>query len=431
MQKIPCVVIKDLLPSYVDSLTSEETNELIRAHIEECEECRAILAAMQEPTPEPIPEAEGDRKEIDFLKKNRKRNHRIIIGSLLACVLLVAGILGLRTFVIGSPSTKGLVVCDVKVRNLETKTLTLDGTVTDSLHAISKIDIQEEEGGVIKVSTRVVAANPLHPSGDFHTEYVAEKSIQQVWLDGRIIWENGETIPQQTFDLFETRHEYIGDMSANNRLARQLQVETITGPYENELETSTEPYEWKLILLEDRNVSEEKMEAIAYCMLGLVKNLGKVTFQGPSFTKTVTVEDANAIFERNIKVCGDSVWALNQLIQKTGLLYASAADFVPDRMDISSQFSPSEVDYTEKDPSIVADFYERYQKIKLTDKRYKAMGQETRYMSITFRDSRTGQTRGFTLDGAYQLVFEDDEYYYREIEGGEELYEALCALKKE
>ena len=39
-QKIPCEMIQDILPLYVDELTSEVTNKEVEAHLAECEACR-------------------------------------------------------------------------------------------------------------------------------------------------------------------------------------------------------------------------------------------------------------------------------------------------------------------------------------------------------------------------------------------------------
>lgn len=310
MQKIPCAVIKDLLPSYVDGLTSAETNELIQEHLAECADCQATLQAMQEPTSA----APEDRKEIDFLKKNRKKNIKVLIGSLLGCILLAVGAICLKTFVIGAPSTRGMVACDVLVT--DGKTLNMEGMVVDSAHAISKIDVQEEENGVIRVQTRTVVANPLYASGDFRTDFNAKNEIHQVWLDGRIVWENGTVIPQRTFDLFEARHAYIGDMPANGRLARVLEIDALIGAYENELETAEEPYTWRFLLLEDRQIKEKDLEGAAYVLLGLVENLSQVTFEAPSFSKTVTAEEASAFLGQDIKNCGQSVSVLQELLQK-------------------------------------------------------------------------------------------------------------------
>jgi anti-sigma factor RsiW len=79
MQKIPCAVIKDLLPSYVDGLTSAETNELIQEHLAECADCSAILAAMQEATaaaPEERKEIARKGQAAAVESKRRNRNIR-------------------------------------------------------------------------------------------------------------------------------------------------------------------------------------------------------------------------------------------------------------------------------------------------------------------------------------------------------------------
>ena len=72
---LTCEVVQDLLPSYVDHLTSDVTNTAIETHIRECADCRRILSDMQ--TPEPVPaETATDASTIDFLKKSNKRNKR-------------------------------------------------------------------------------------------------------------------------------------------------------------------------------------------------------------------------------------------------------------------------------------------------------------------------------------------------------------------
>ena len=47
MKNKDCELVKDLLPSYVDGLTSDETNEFIESHVKECPECKALLNDMK------------------------------------------------------------------------------------------------------------------------------------------------------------------------------------------------------------------------------------------------------------------------------------------------------------------------------------------------------------------------------------------------
>ena len=71
MNKIPCEVIKDLLPSYIDSLTSEKTKELIDEHLKNCTECSETLKKMRGENDAIMQPGEDDKKEIAFLKKTK------------------------------------------------------------------------------------------------------------------------------------------------------------------------------------------------------------------------------------------------------------------------------------------------------------------------------------------------------------------------
>lgn len=91
--KISCAVIKDLLPTYLDELTSEESNQMIEAHINECDECRTTLENMRAPEIDEK-QIEIEKKEIDFLKKNRKHLETILEVTIgLAISIAIAGLI--------------------------------------------------------------------------------------------------------------------------------------------------------------------------------------------------------------------------------------------------------------------------------------------------------------------------------------------------
>ena len=46
--KITCDVIQDLMPSYVDGILSEDSQALVKEHMEACKECRKMLEIMKE-----------------------------------------------------------------------------------------------------------------------------------------------------------------------------------------------------------------------------------------------------------------------------------------------------------------------------------------------------------------------------------------------
>ena len=42
MNKIPCKIIEDLLPMYIDQVCSNETKEIIENHLKQCDKCAKI-----------------------------------------------------------------------------------------------------------------------------------------------------------------------------------------------------------------------------------------------------------------------------------------------------------------------------------------------------------------------------------------------------
>ncbi len=72
-RKIPmnCDIIKDLLPVYIDGLTSEASNAEIKNHLAGCADCTAYYENMQREIEDAAPAA--TEKEIDFLKKIKER----------------------------------------------------------------------------------------------------------------------------------------------------------------------------------------------------------------------------------------------------------------------------------------------------------------------------------------------------------------------
>lgn len=89
--KLSCDIVQDLLPSYVDELTRENTNKEIKEHLEECESCLKSYITMQ--TPAKRVALEEEVKEIDFLKTTKRKHQKKMIVTIAVtfaiCILLV------------------------------------------------------------------------------------------------------------------------------------------------------------------------------------------------------------------------------------------------------------------------------------------------------------------------------------------------------
>lgn len=265
------------------------------------------------------------------MKKTRKQNHRIVIGSVLVSIVLIMVVLITRNYFIGNAIYSESIACEVQVNGNQ---LILRGVVADECLGISAVDYTEENG-VVTVSFKAVQESIFHP-GEFESDYIASEEITQVRLDERIIWDHGEIVSAIASEAFNTRHAYIGNMSENGKTAKALNIANYLGNYTNELQTSTEPYEWKFILEDEisgmqQSKKENDMHSFAYVLLAVIDNLGVVSYEytmdGELHTVSVTKEEASAFTGADIKTFGQEVLMLQSLIEKTGLdTYAYVSD---------------------------------------------------------------------------------------------------------
>ena len=318
--QIPCEVVRDLFPSYIDGLTSEKTNEMITEHVEECVPCKDILCAMKAPTVQPL--KMEDKKELDFLKKNRRKNRIIALGSAVAAGLVIILLLFVKIFLIGRPAMEETLAWEVKVSGRKVDLTVMAG----SYRGITDVNYKEENG-VVKISVNCVSKSPFFNS-DKSTEYIAETDIKQVWLYDRIIWSQGEYISVFTSQLYDTKHAYVGDMVKNFETANVLEIMNNLGDFSSELQTKEEPYGWKLnlhdVIPEEEHMKKEQlMQYYAYVLLAVIDNLEEVTYQymvnGALHELTVNQENATTFAGMNIKECGREIALLQKLIDKTDL----------------------------------------------------------------------------------------------------------------
>ena len=315
---LTCGVVRDLLPSFVEGLTCPETDAAVEAHLAQCPECAARRDAMA--APEESASAEQSR-EVDYLKTVKRKSGRRVVMAIACTVLLLAAAFALKIFVIGTPAQKGeLVVMDAVeedgILRLSVST-PLSATAYRGWHV-------DAAGSVANISARSVLVSPLFSSGGAAVE-VPLAGVTEVRLCGLVVWQNGVAIKNGTARLYETKTPYAGDISALNRVAAALNIQSGCGPYLNSLQTSHEPYGWTL---EFSNVYKEQDAArlddameqdLAPLMLALVGNLGEVswTYQtqaGAARTRTVTLAEADAALPRPVKDYAASAADLQQLL---------------------------------------------------------------------------------------------------------------------
>lgn len=91
-----CNIIKDLLPSYIENLTNEETNSFIESHIADCPECKELLENMQKEIEVNSPKKE--EKNFKYIKRYSKRLK--IFRNILLIIALIFILIVTRRFII-------------------------------------------------------------------------------------------------------------------------------------------------------------------------------------------------------------------------------------------------------------------------------------------------------------------------------------------
>ena len=125
-EKNDCKIVQDLLPNYIEKLTSKETNAYIEEHINGCKECQKILDAMQKDIQ--LQEKKLEKKKVKYIKKY---NHKLrILKTILLSIILIFIVLfvafpGRNTVIIESLEDK-FEVYEQQANNVYIKALEYD-----------------------------------------------------------------------------------------------------------------------------------------------------------------------------------------------------------------------------------------------------------------------------------------------------------------
>lgn len=85
MSKIECEIVKDLLPNYIDNLTSRETSRFIEEHIKACNDCKRIYDSMKT---EFYKQEKDEKESINFFKKHKKKLN--VLRTLVVILLFIS-----------------------------------------------------------------------------------------------------------------------------------------------------------------------------------------------------------------------------------------------------------------------------------------------------------------------------------------------------
>lgn len=112
-----CEIIRDLMPLYIDHLTSEVTNEMIEEHLRGCEDCQKFYEEMSGEIQSELKESikPQEKEKLNYLKRIKKKT--VLQAFAIFCMVgIVVGIFFV-TFGVGVTVDKN----EVLIKEVETK----------------------------------------------------------------------------------------------------------------------------------------------------------------------------------------------------------------------------------------------------------------------------------------------------------------------
>ena len=334
---LTCEVVQDLLPSYVDGLISDVSNQAVEQHMKTCESCRKLYSEMREPmNGEDVSEINDGQKadsqkssEIDYLKKIRKKNRMRILAAVLIFAIAVGVGLWSKVYVVGQEVEQAeFVQANVAV---EDHKVSVQGLLLDTTKGVSDVAFQEKDG-IVTVSLRETRKSSFH-TNEFQADYQSSEDVKQVVLENRILWDDGVSIDGTVSDLYQSRNPYVGDISADGRSVQAARA--VLGindgaliSYGTQLQTSEEPYGWTFLNVQissSDNVERlhQEMKQLGCLLIAVTDNLGYVSFEysvdgaenaDGNTTLTVTEADVDAMAGQSVKAMAQTPEGLQQLV---------------------------------------------------------------------------------------------------------------------
>lgn len=89
-----CEIIRDLLPLYIDGLTSKESNQEIEKHLKNCEECQKYYQEMTWDIDNFSVITNEEIEDVNLIKKIKKKNRKKALGIFVGAFVLSGVLMG-------------------------------------------------------------------------------------------------------------------------------------------------------------------------------------------------------------------------------------------------------------------------------------------------------------------------------------------------
>lgn len=276
--KLPCAVVRDLLPSYLEGLTEPESTRLVEEHLAECAACAAHRDAMR---PDAVSEQQEESRQVDYLCAVRRKGRHKILLAVICTILVVLLAVCAKLFLIGSRvDAEDFNTVSYSMRFDPNDAARMDVEFFQTSSGISFAGWKTSiKNGELHIEARKVLASPLNTSGSYVCS-LDLTGIDQIYAFGELIWQNGLAIPAQTGRMYRARTPYVGSMYKVAAAAATLPLPIRDLSWE--LRTDAEPYGVILHFTDPLPLADQQlMKRDAALLLALVDNLSEVYWTYP------------------------------------------------------------------------------------------------------------------------------------------------------
>jgi hypothetical protein len=250
--------------------------------------------------PELAAKLEEERRELDYLRRVKRRSWFRILAAVVCTVLVIAGGFAAKIFLIGTPIQPQTYALRHYVDEENVLHLIIDCVNSAWAYHGWKT---EETDGVVEISGRSVTVSPVHKEGWGRLKVPLE-GVREVRLCGDVVYQDGVVVGSAAMHRYGARTPYVGEAPALGRVAEAVGLDA-QWSYTTELATGQRPYRWTIKFQDhwgDTSAGEWMRYYYGPQMLALVDNLDEVgwtyttaTSSGKTFCEGVlTLEEADA-----------------------------------------------------------------------------------------------------------------------------------------
>ncbi len=199
-------------------------------------------------------------RQIDYLKKIRKKTARNVAAAILATILVIGGGIGLRQYVFGKAADPQYLNTYVSQRD---DRITIGGQDTHEGEGIGRMRWRRE--GNTLYATVYETKNG---KADFQYQ-IDQKDVEQIWVNGRIERDQGTAIQKSIARLYDMRTESGQNAEEVGRLVT----------YASSIKQCTSSFDRGTLTISlESSAMQENLESLSIRLLALVQNADKIVW---------------------------------------------------------------------------------------------------------------------------------------------------------